>query len=110
MMADLRLDGADETHRVKIRNLSSGGMMAEADLKVVRGCRLEIELRNVGKVDGTVAWVQDNRFGISFASEIDPKRVRAPVGSQDAAAPRYVRPPIVHGGAGTESLKNIRKI
>jgi hypothetical protein len=30
LMADLRLDGQDGEHRVRVRNLSAGGMMAEA--------------------------------------------------------------------------------
>ena len=30
VMADLRLDGNEETHRIKMRNLSAGGMMGEA--------------------------------------------------------------------------------
>jgi len=77
MLACLRLDGRDPVRRVKIRNLSSGGLMAEGDMRVVSGTPLEIELRNVGWVGGTVAWVQDNRFGIAFNEEIDARSVRA---------------------------------
>ncbi|WP_230079975.1 PilZ domain-containing protein [Alteripontixanthobacter maritimus] len=109
-MANVRFDGSDDTYRVKIRNLSSGGMMAEGDLQVVRGAKLEIELRNVGKVDGSVAWVQDNRFGIAFANEIDAKEVRAPVTSSETVAPRFVRTPIAHPASDADKLKNIRKL
>jgi hypothetical protein len=31
----------------------------------------------VGWVAGAVAWVQDNRFGIAFDAQIDPKLARA---------------------------------
>ncbi|MGB3167133.1 MAG: PilZ domain-containing protein [Alteraurantiacibacter sp.] len=79
LLAAVKVDGAEEAGRVKVRNLSAGGMMAEGDVKVVRGARIAVELRNVGWVDGTVAWTQDNRFGIAFIDEIDPKRARAPV-------------------------------
>jgi len=51
--------------------------MAEASLRVAPGMALEIELRNIGWVAGTVAWVQDNRFGVAFTEEIDTKAARA---------------------------------
>ena len=46
--------------------------MAEGDVRVVRGNPLAIELRNLGWVNGVVAWVQDNRFGVAFAEELHP--------------------------------------
>ncbi|HET9629555.1 MAG TPA: PilZ domain-containing protein, partial [Novosphingobium sp.] len=67
ILAELRLDGREDEHRVKVRNLSSGGMMAEGSVKVTRGERVEVNLRNVGWVEGSVAWVQDSRFGVAFA-------------------------------------------
>lgn len=82
LMADLRLldangVGADGEHRVRIRNLSAGGVMAEGNVKVGPGTRLEVALSNIGWVAGTVAWIQDNRFGIAFAQQVDPERVQA---------------------------------
>lgn len=79
LLAQLRVDGRDEHYRVKVRNLSAGGMMAEGDVRVLRGALVEVELRNLGWIEGTVAWKQDNRFGIAFVDEIDPKRARAQV-------------------------------
>jgi hypothetical protein len=79
LLAQLRVDGRDGLYRVKVRNLSAGGMMAEGDVKVMRGALVEVELRNLGWIEGTVAWKQDNRFGIAFVEEIDPKRARAQV-------------------------------
>ena len=78
VMADLRLDGSDEEHRIKVRNLSSGGMMGEGPVRVKRGASLEVHIRNIGWVEGSIAWVQDDRFGIAFNDEIDPKVARAP--------------------------------
>lgn len=78
IMAELRLDGQDAEHRVKVRNLSSGGLMGEGNVKVTRGAVVWINLRHLGWVEGSVAWVQDNRFGMAFREEIDPKIVRAP--------------------------------
>lgn len=83
LLARLRVDGDETVHRVKMRNLSAGGMMAEGDVKVMRGSRVAVELRNIGWVDGSVAWKQDSRFGIAFMDEIDPKQVRALSGGGD---------------------------
>ena len=96
LMADLRLAGEGGEHRVKVRNLSSGGMMAEGTVKVVRGAPVEINLRNVGWIDGNVAWIQDNRFGIAFAEEIDPKLARAPIAAPGTGetTPRFVKTPL----------------
>lgn len=86
LLAHLRVDGQDTVHRVKVRNLSAGGMMAEGDAKVMRGSLVGVELRNIGWVDGTVAWKQDNRFGVAFVDEIDPMKARAPVKMPDVSA------------------------
>lgn len=81
LLAQVRVDGQENPVRVKVRNLSAGGMMAEGEVRVMRGAHVEVDLRNIGWVDGNVAWKQGNRFGIAFAEEIDPKIVRAPVDS-----------------------------
>ena len=66
-------------------------MMAETGgAEVSQGDRLTIELRNVGAVKGSVAWTQDDRFGVAFDTEIDPKIVRAPVGTK-TETPAYLR-------------------
>jgi hypothetical protein len=79
LLADIRIEKQDEAHRVRVRNLSDGGMMGEGNLRVQRGHRLTIELRNIGSVGGVVAWVQDNRFGIAFDEEIDSQQARRPL-------------------------------
>ena len=96
LMAALRVGWAALSHRIKVRNLSAGGMLAEGELRVVRGTPVLVELRNIGTVEGAIAWVAGNRFGVAFAEEIDPKLARAPVasGPADLASPRYTRPPL----------------
>ena len=79
VMADLRLPGSNEEHRIKVRNLSAGGMMGEGAVRVARGDQIEVNIRNIGWVEGSVAWVQDDRFGVAFHDEIDPKVARAPL-------------------------------
>ncbi|MCL6249798.1 PilZ domain-containing protein [Altererythrobacter sp. KTW20L] len=78
LLAQLSVDGQEAVHRVKVRNLSAGGMMAEGAAQVARGQLVHVELRNIGWVKGSVAWKQDDRFGIAFIDEIDPTRARAP--------------------------------
>lgn len=93
MMALVRIEGIEGEHRVKVRNLSAGGMMAEGDVRVDRDRRLTIELRNIGRVQGSIAWIHGNRFGIAFAEEIDPRRARQMVTvADDLETPRFVRP------------------
>jgi len=82
LLAQVRVDGQETVSRVKVRNLSAGGMMAEGDSKVVRGSLVAVELRNIGWVEGSVAWKQDNRFGIAFVDEIDPAVVRSPAAGE----------------------------
>jgi hypothetical protein len=84
LLAELRLENTEETHRVRVRNLSDGGMMGEGSLRVQRGMRLEVDLRNIGAVRATVAWVQDNRFGVAFDAEIDSQRARLPADGRES--------------------------
>jgi hypothetical protein len=98
VLADLRVDGLEGEHRIRVRNLSSGGLMAEAPLNVQRGQVVWTNVRNIGWVEGSVAWVQDSRFGIAFRGEIDPRVALAP--SQASDEPEFtVRRSIYAGPA-----------
>ena len=112
LLAQLRVDGQDAIYRVKVRNLSAGGMMAEGEAKVMRGSLVMVELRNVGWVEGSVAWKQDNRFGIAFVNEIDPVVVRGPGGAQAPGydAPRYTRNHVAVPANQQADLSKLRKI
>ena len=70
---------------------AKGPMMADGDFTVERGMRLVVDLRHVGHVTGTVAWVQDSRIGIAFDKEIDPKQVRARIGVSESTVPAHIR-------------------
>jgi hypothetical protein len=102
VMADLRLAGSDAEHRIKVRNLSAGGMMGEGAVRVSRGEKIAVRIRNVGWIEGTVAWVQEDRFGVAFHEEIDPKVARAPVISNPSPPPP--------SGYTPREAKAIRKI
>ena len=110
LTAELTLADGGGSIRVKVRNLSDGGMMAEADLYVERGMRLAVDLRNVGRVTGSVAWTQDNRFGIVFDNEIDSKKVREPTAPGEKT-PRYVRPSTIAPSSAFQTRdSSLRKI
>lgn len=102
MFADVAMAGRADRVRVKVRNLSEGGMMAEGALEVATGDRLVVALRNVGDVNGTIAWVQGNRFGIAFAAPIDPRKAREPLSDSATEAPRYARPDLSAGMFGAD--------
>ncbi len=111
---DMNNGGAAETHRgmdrdslflkavlkfasiegeidVRIKNLSAGGLMAETPIRVVRGEKVEINLRNVGWISGNVAWITEGRMGIAFDHPIDPMVVRKPVGQNNGEIPQYLQ-------------------
>lgn len=94
LLADVRVQGEEASQRVKVRNLSAGGMMAEGPLQTIRGTLVAVEIRNIGWVEGTVAWVQGDRSGIAFHDDIDPMIARAPLSVGEEALPG-VRSPLI---------------
>lgn len=92
LLAQLRVGGQEAPVQVKVRNLSPSGMMAEGGVTVSRGMLVSVELRNVGWVDGTVAWKQGDRLGIAFLDEIDPGRALEPQAIEEGfEPPRFAR-------------------
>ena len=110
LLADIRIEQTAEIHRVRVRNLSDGGMMGEGQLRVQRGHRLTIELRNIGAVNGTVAWVQDNRFGIAFDEEIDSQKARRPLQSGEDVPLGVVKASWAHRAPPPPEPSTLRKI
>ena len=79
LFAELRFEGQQEKHVIKVRNVSSTGLMAESNIHVVPGAIVAINLRNIGWVSGSVSWAANKRFGVMLDSEIDPRRARSPM-------------------------------
>ena len=77
------VDGADPVP-VRVRNLSSVGLMADYVDIAIPGEPVVVNVRGLGNVAGTVAWLRRGRIGVSFDVEVDPLLVRRPV-----AAPQY---------------------
>ncbi len=106
VLAELRLDGVEGEHKVRVRNLSAGGLMVEGAPTTARGQLAWINIRNIGWVEGSIAWVEGPRCGVAFREEIDPKVARAPVSINGENTPRFTRPPL----AVSETSGTLRKI
>ena len=107
LLADLRLDGEDSEYRIKVRNLSAGGMMGEGPVRVNRGVLVKVNIRNIGWVEGTVAWVHEQRFGVAFREEIDPRVARATMAAAGDQTPRHLRMGMVSAPAAPSALRKI---
>lgn len=93
LKAVLRFPNSGAQGEVRVRNLSSGGLMAEAPLQATRGEPVEVNLKNLGWVTGKVAWIAESRCGIAFDYPIDPKAARQQIGGHtaDETMPHYLR-------------------
>jgi hypothetical protein len=91
LKAILRFPSSKNEGEVRIRNLSAGGLMAEAPLRVARGEPVEINLRSIGWITGHVAWVTEGRIGVAFDHPINPKDARKPVGTTEHEMPHYLK-------------------
>lgn len=91
LTANLRFQDGGEEGQVRVRNLSEGGLMAEAAIQATRGTRLEIELKNIGWISGKIAWVAEKKLGIAFDHPIDPKVARMPVGTNKIQLPNHLK-------------------
>ena len=72
-------DEAAQPRPIRIRNLSSTGLMAEAQFDLGVGASVEIGLRGIDVVLGEVVWANGGKVGIRFRAEIDPTRTRTPI-------------------------------
>jgi diguanylate cyclase (GGDEF)-like protein len=83
----------NETIEIRLRNISSGGALAECAKPVAPGTMLTIDIVGVGPVKATVRWAQATRFGVGFDQEFDIRRlVAVPRKSNDVTmmTPWYV--------------------
>ena len=76
LVARFRIEGSTETTQVRVRNLSSGGLMADVPKPIDIGTMVEIEVRGVGWVSGRIAWIAAGRAGVAFDHPIDPRAAR----------------------------------
>lgn len=62
--------------KVRVRNLSAGGMLAESAEDVPVGTIVRVMLANIRPVVARTVWSGPGRFGVSFDQQIDPQVVR----------------------------------
>jgi PilZ domain len=79
LSAEITVEGARKPVTVRVRNLSPGGMMIDGNPIFHEGAIVSADVRGIGAVAGKIAWVIDERAGVAFDEEIDPKEARAPV-------------------------------
>ena len=99
LRATLSVDGSPAGD-ARVRDISSGGMMADCITPVATGAQVAISLRGLGDLTGSIAWATCDRIGVLFDQPVDPSRVlRAPAGMQGSTyatrvAGRAWRPPL----------------
>lgn len=96
LSAQLRV-GDDAEVTVRIRNLSSGGLMAEYAHPLAEGTPVQVEVRGIGWITGQIAWTAEGRIGVAFDREVDPMAARKPLPAarpRPAPKPEPVRRPV----------------
>ena len=77
VLARIKPEGqAGEGVSVRVRNVSSGGLMADAPDDYRPGMRIQVVLENIGDVAGAVAWAEAGRIGVAFDHPIDKSLAR----------------------------------
>jgi hypothetical protein len=76
-------DYARDMQPIRIRNLSSTGLMADSQVAYDQGASVEVGLRGIGAVAGEIVWVRGGRMGITFAEPIDPIQARRKIAPRD---------------------------
>jgi PilZ domain len=65
-----------QSRNVRVRNISSGGMMIDLPGPQPRGLLVVAEMKGIGEVRGQIVWSTENRAGIAFEKVVDPKLAR----------------------------------
>lgn len=79
LLARLRVEGEAEICAIRIRDLSAGGMRAQFSGRPLGHTKVAVEIRNLGWVEGRVAWQDADTIGVRFAELIDPEKARIAV-------------------------------
>lgn len=78
--------------KLRVRNLSATGLMADCPVPVAKGEAVILDLRGIGPVSGSVIWIQGERIGVLFDEAVDPQQAREPARRSSHAMPDYLRP------------------
>lgn len=72
--ADLFMAGS-AGQRIVVKDISARGCGARAEQTPPIGTKVALSLHGVGRVQGSVVWIENGRFGIRFDKPIDVKAV-----------------------------------
>ncbi len=89
--AVISLGNQRQSLNVRVRNISSGGMMIDLAGPQPKGLAVVAEMKGIGEVRGRIAWSTENRTGIAFDKMVDPKLARH-TPAPPPSAPSYARP------------------
>jgi hypothetical protein len=73
----------------RVCNISAGGLMAVVPAGVRMSGRVAIDIKNIGRLFGRIAWCRDGRFGVALDERVDPEallRARASRAREPLAA------------------------
>ena len=76
LVREIQTEGMAEPVRIRVRDISARGMMAEASVRMQEGERLILHLADGGQVAGAVLWVRGLSFGIIFESDLPLDQLR----------------------------------
>lgn len=65
-----KLVGPSGEQLVRVRNVSAGGLMAEAGQPVAVGDAVSVELSSQ-KIPGSIVWIRDGTIGVKFEQNVD---------------------------------------
>jgi PilZ domain len=74
--AVISIGDQNQSLNVRVRNISSGGMMIDLAGPQPKGMVVVAEMKGIGEVRGRIAWSTENRAGIAFDRTVDPKLAR----------------------------------
>lgn len=70
MLRVAKLIGKNGEQLVRVRNVSAGGLMAEAGQPVSIGEEVSVELSSQ-KIPGSIVWIRDGAIGVKFDQTVD---------------------------------------
>ena len=70
MLRVAKLIGKNGEQLVRVRNVSAGGLMAEAGQPVSIGEEVSVELSS-RKIPGSIVWIRDGAIGVKFDQTVD---------------------------------------
>ena len=85
-MAELQPDGTASPEKVKVRNLSDGGMMIDGSLMLDTGRRVTVTLKNIGTIPAHITYSVTEQGALTLGTDLTYQLVRTAGPACDATA------------------------